>query len=74
MRPILNCRSRILKALDGQGLTRASLVKKTGIPRTTLFDNLTILASEGLVCNRKLYRNQKGRPQIVWYKVSQISA
>lgn len=58
--------SNVLSILKQQGpITRGQLVKKTGIPRSTLYDSLFRLILKGLV--RKYpdkSHTSRGRPQV----------
>jgi len=48
------------------GLTRSELVELTGVPRTTLYDNLVRLMLMRKVKRVSLKRARKGRPKIRW--------
>jgi len=50
-----------------KGLTRKEIIKKTGIARTTCYDNLIELKEKGLVKKRsRKNNNKKGRPKVFW--------
>lgn len=58
----------VLEALlQIQPATRASLCKKTGIARTTIYDALTRLILKKIVTKYSVPGNSKGRPK-VYYK------
>ncbi|MHA2293165.1 MAG: helix-turn-helix domain-containing protein [Candidatus Hodarchaeales archaeon] len=59
----------VLRALlENQPSTRMDLCKKTGIPRTTIYDALTRLILKKLVTKYSSSNKSKGRPRI-FYRV-----
>ncbi len=59
---------KILKELSkGISLTRNTLAIKVGLPRTTIFDNLSKLREKEYVFSFKKYTHTKGRPKVYWY-------
>ncbi len=55
--------------LESQPATRMDLCKKTGIPRTTIYDALTRLILKKVVIKYSTPRKSKGRPK-VFYKIT----
>ena len=50
------------------GITRGKLVQATGIPRTTLYDNLAKLISQGKVTRKYIrVKKKRGRPKTVFH-------
>ena len=43
---------------------RSTFVKKLHAPRTTIFDNLTRLITEGILQKKSKYTRGKGRPHV----------
>ena len=62
---ILEC----LKAEYPSWMNRKTICRKTKLPRTTVFDNLTALLRQGLV-EKMSYKGTRtsGRPEIFWRK------
>lgn len=57
----------LLNILKVKPMTRRELVSKLEMPRTTIFDNLKKLKNKGLVKDRQLDANGRGRPKVQWY-------
>lgn len=51
-------------------MTRSDLMKRTGLPRTTLYDALTRLTIQGLSVRFSEQRQSRGRPRIFYEVVS----
>ena len=53
---------------DGGPLTRGQLVKKMGVPRTTIYDGIRKLIARGEVKKYPFYQTERsrGRPQILF--------
>ncbi len=57
----------IMKLLSVHGeLTRSEMVKLTGIPRSTLYDNLVKLIEKGSIVKESIPRSSRGRPKVVF--------
>lgn len=57
----------LLDLLEEHGqLTRSELVSLTHIPRSTLYDNLAKLISQGLVKKQTVPRSTRGRPKVLF--------
>lgn len=58
---------KLLKILkESGGLKRSELVKKLGIARTTIYDNLNKLKQFGMIKNYEKYIGIRGRPFVIW--------
>lgn len=57
---------KIMSCLSTMSRTRSEIMKKTGIPRTTIYDNLNKLETKGTVKRFTLYSELRGRPVIMW--------
>lgn len=56
----------ILEQLKKHPMTRSMLARKTGIPRSTLFDILTKWADLGYLTYESRQHSRTGRPNTIW--------
>ena len=52
---------------DKIGLTRDMLTEILHLARTTIFDNLKILRKLRIVDKKKIHKEGRGRPPILWF-------
>ena len=65
--PEINLEDLLIHVLSEHGpLTRGKLAEITGIPRTTLYDNLTKLILSGKVKKSSVRRKKRGRPKVLF--------
>ncbi len=60
----------IIETLKNNGaMFRDEMVKKTGLPRTTIYDNMNHLIQQGIIIKYKAQRciGAKGRPRILFH-------
>jgi predicted ArsR family transcriptional regulator len=57
-----------LRKHDGP-MTRMELVKAVKKPRTTVYDNLMRLVTQGYIMKKPHYRNTLGRPKVYYYLI-----
>jgi len=58
----------IIRALLQGDADRAELVRRTGIPRTTIYDHLVRLIRSRIVGKRREHDgNRRGRPRVIFY-------
>ena len=65
-----NTMINILQAIGTEKVTRRDICRKTGLPRTTVYDNLRTLKKLGEVewTQDRAY-GVRGRPRVRWYIV-----
>lgn len=66
--PAITLEEYLLKVLQEGPITRGELAMVTGIPRTTLFDNLIKLILQDKVTKESKSNKKRGRPR-VYYKL-----
>lgn len=67
-------RNAIVNALENAeycALTRAEIVRVTGIARTTIYDNLVKLKRKGKVVDYPITNPKRGRPNVVFQLVKE---
>lgn len=64
---IVEKHAKIMDALAINGkLTRDEVVRLTGYPRSTVYDNLVRLEKKGLVERAPFNNFKRGRPKVFW--------
>lgn len=70
--PLMPIEESLLGVLKEGSYTRKQLVKRLGIPRTTIYDGLKKLIRRELASKSPLYvaEQHRGRPQVIFFLVA----